>query len=255
MRKYICSLIVFISIFTIMHSIYGFDEDRPNNPKFKNWCIETFEYGESVYEAYKKITFGIDFTLELDKNDIWQTPFETLGSKKGDCEDVAFLFLDYLSMSQDNAEIVWGFIVKNGDDTARRHVWCELTGRDGEKYAVEGFTRSWRGIIPMKKGVWRYSVLRMSSNEFNRLSYLFFASVVNEWNIKVCTDYSGVITDEIQVIDGGYMTYGHGKPTNEIIFWKSQPQSPKFLMLDLEFEINYLFEKLHVLFTECHKGE
>ena len=251
MRKnYICLTILFFVMMTIHNSYVKAEE----NKQFKEWCIETFEYGEYIYEAYKNITFGIDYTYEGNK-DVWQTPTETYKSKKGDCEDTAILFMDYLSLNQNNTEIVWGYIVKNGDTVARRHVWCEIIGRDGEKYFVEGCTRGWRGIIPSKESVYRYPILKISSHEFNRLSNSFVSPIVEEWKIKVVTYYGGTPLHEIQIIDGGYITYGHkGIQTNEIIFRRSQNTPPKFLMIDVKKEVSYLFVKLHELFTKCRNG-
>lgn len=64
----------------------------PDNPRYKEWCINTFDNGEQIYEAYKEIAFDIDYRPEPQKTDYWQTPIETMQSKKGDCEDSAFLF-------------------------------------------------------------------------------------------------------------------------------------------------------------------
>ena len=63
-----------------------------DNFMYKEWCEQTFDNGKYIYEAYKDIAFNIEYTPEQAKTDIWQTPFETRRSKKGDCEDAVFLF-------------------------------------------------------------------------------------------------------------------------------------------------------------------
>ena len=87
-----------ISFFVII-IIFNSNIKAEENKGFKIWCIETFEYGEYVYEAYKNITFGIDYVSESNNEDIWQTPEETLSIKQGDCEDYSTsllsLFLAY----------------------------------------------------------------------------------------------------------------------------------------------------------------
>lgn len=244
MRKNIC-LWVIVLVLVVIRPTYGNAHD---NPKFKKWCVEMFEYGEYVYEAYKHITFDIDFTNEQEDKDEWQTPLETAKSGKGDCEDITFLFFDYLNNSQNDTQIVWGFVVKNGDNVARRHVWCELTARNGERYVVEGFTRSWRGIIPMEENILRFPILKISSHEFSRLLYS-----LDIWDLHI--DYNFPKENEIQIINGGYIVYGHNGPLNDVIFRKFQEKTPKFLMINIETEVDYIFKKLYLLFAKYKKGE
>jgi hypothetical protein len=71
-----------------------------DNFMYRDWCEETFVNGKYIYEAYKDIAFNIKYTQEQPETDIWQTPFETNKSKKGDCEDAVFLFASHLSSMQ-----------------------------------------------------------------------------------------------------------------------------------------------------------
>ena len=118
-----------------------------DNFLYKEWCEETFNNGNCVYEAYKNIAFNIEYTEEPYKTDIWQTPLETAKLGKGDCEDVVFHFFSQLPLNMGNAEIVWGRIFDSRRDYS--HVWYQLTSKTGQLYVVEGFSKDWNGIIPM----------------------------------------------------------------------------------------------------------
>ncbi len=120
-----------------------------DNFLYREWCKETFDNGEYVYEAYKNIAFNIEYTPEPEKTDIWQTPLETTRLKKGDCEDAVFHFFSQLPSNQKNAEIIWGWVINNQDGIGRAHVWYQLTDKGGQQYVVEGFSKEWNGIIPM----------------------------------------------------------------------------------------------------------
>ena len=71
-----------------------------DNAMYKEWCEDTFDGGKYIYDAYKEIAFNIEYTPEQAKTDIWQTPFETSRSQKGDCEDAVFLFSSHLPSEQ-----------------------------------------------------------------------------------------------------------------------------------------------------------
>jgi len=120
----------------------------PDNPRYKEWCINTFNNGEQIYEAYKEIAFDIDYRAEPPKTDYWQTPTETRQSKKGDCEDSVFLFFSKLSELDIDGDVVWGWVVDKGNSIAFAHVWYQLFDRRGRAYIVEGFSKEWNGIIP-----------------------------------------------------------------------------------------------------------
>lgn len=120
----------------------------PDNPSYRDWCVNTFKNGEQIYEAYKEIAFGIDYQAEPSKTDFWQTPLETLQSKVGDCEDSIFLFFSQLSQLDIDGDIVWGWVVDKERSVAFAHVWYQLFDKHGMPYVVEGFSKEWNGIIP-----------------------------------------------------------------------------------------------------------
>lgn len=158
----------------LMRSAEG-GSGRHDNYLFREWCEETFENGNHIYNAYKEIAFNIKYTSEAAGSDFWQTPIETLQSKKGDCEDVIFLFFSRLSPSQENAEIVWGWVINKRTGVATAHVWYQLADREGQQYIVDGFSNDWDGIIPMKiveSIETRKPILTMSHLEASRLAGL-----------------------------------------------------------------------------------
>lgn len=120
----------------------------PDNPLYKEWCINTFDNGEQIYEAYKEIAFDIDYRAEPPKTDYWQTPIETRQSKKGDCEDSVFLFFSKLSQLEIDGDIVWGWVIDRSNSVGFAHVWYQLYDKRGRAYIVEGFSKEWNGIIP-----------------------------------------------------------------------------------------------------------
>ncbi|MCF6154554.1 MAG: hypothetical protein E3K36_04730 [Candidatus Brocadia sp.] len=144
----------------------------PDNPLYKEWCINTFNNGEQIYEAYKEIAFGIDYRAEPPKTDDWQTPIETRQRKKGDCEDSVFLFFSQLSGLDIDGDIVWGWVVDKDTSIAFAHVWYQLFDKRGRAYVVEGFSKEWNGIIPegMVAGTEeRMPTLMLRHNRVNRL--------------------------------------------------------------------------------------
>ena len=121
-----------------------------DNYLYEQWCEETFDNGMYIYAAYKSIAFKIKYKPEAKKTDFWQTPIETDRLKNGDCEDAVFLLFSQLPSDQENAEIVWGWVVNKQSKATRPHVWYQLTDKKGQKYIVEGFSKEWNGIIPME---------------------------------------------------------------------------------------------------------
>lgn len=120
----------------------------PDNPRYREWCINTFNNGEQIYEAYREIAFDIDYRAEPPATDYWQTPGETRQSKKGDCEDSVFLFFSQLSGLDIDGDVVWGWVEDRGASVVFAHVWYQLFDKRGRAYIVEGFSKEWNGIIP-----------------------------------------------------------------------------------------------------------
>ncbi len=121
-----------------------------DNTLYKEWCEETFDGGLYIYDAYRDIAFNIEYTPEQAKTDIWKTPFETNRSQKGDCEDAVFLFSSHLPSKQENAMIIWGWVIDKSTRVAKAHVWHQLIDKTGQQYIVEGFSNDWSGIIPIE---------------------------------------------------------------------------------------------------------
>jgi hypothetical protein len=146
-----------------------------DNFLYKKWCEETFDNGNYIYEAYKKIAFDIKYAPEPNKADFWQTPIETVRLKRGDCEDAAFLLFSKIPSGQKNAEIVWGWAIDKQNAVKRLHVWYQLEDKKGQKYIIEGFSKDWNGIIPMeivKKNQSRIPILIIAHSEASRLDGL-----------------------------------------------------------------------------------
>ena len=164
-----------------------------DNFMYKDWCEETFDNGKYIYEAYKDIAFNIKYTPEQARTDIWQTPYETNKSRKGDCEDAVFLFTSHLPSMQKNAKIIWGWIIDKGSRVARAHVWSQLTDKAGQQYIVEGFSNDWDGIIPLEiveRTELRKPIFTITHSEVCRLSNL--VSRPDSWQtyqsiIDLCT--------------------------------------------------------------------
>ncbi len=122
--------------------------NAPDNLAFKEWCVDTFQNGSKIYEAYRVVNFDIEFRADVKGGnfDFWQKPRETLRLKTGDCEDFLFLFSDMLPWSQDNFELVWGFVYSKTSKSKVKHAWGELTGKHGQVYYVEGGQGNWNAI-------------------------------------------------------------------------------------------------------------
>lgn len=122
-----------------------------DNRLYKEWCVNTFEKGEQIYDAYKEIAFDIDYCSEPPKTDYWQTPLETKQNKQGDCEDSVFLFFSKLAELDIDGDITWGWVVDKNSSITFAHVWYQLFDKYGRQYIVEGFSKEWNGIIPLEK--------------------------------------------------------------------------------------------------------
>lgn len=145
----------------------------PDNPRYKEWCINTFKNGEQIYEAYREIAFDIDYRAEPPRTDYWQTPIETRQSKKGDCEDSVFLFFSQLSGLDIDGDIVWGWVVDKDTSITFAHVWYQLFDKRGRAYIVEGFSKEWNGIIPeelVSGAEERLPTLMLRHNRVNRVA-------------------------------------------------------------------------------------
>ena len=155
-----------------------------DNFMYKEWCEETFDNGKYIYEAYKDISFNVKYTPEQAETDIWQTPFETRRLKKGDCEDSVFLFSSHLPSEQENAMIIWGWVIDKESRVARAHVWYQLIDKVGRQYIAEGFSNDWNGIVPMEiveETELRKPIFTITHSEVCRLANL--ASKPDSWQV------------------------------------------------------------------------
>ncbi|MHC4269179.1 MAG: hypothetical protein ACYSTS_12025 [Planctomycetota bacterium] len=241
-------------------------EALQDNSLYKEWCEETFNNGIQIYEGYKDIAFNIKYESEAAKSDFWQTPSETTNLQKGDCEDAVFLFFSHLPPNQENAEIVWGWVIDNQTGIARAHVWYQLTDKDGRQYVVEGFSNDWNGIIPMEiieRTETRKSILTITNLEASRL-----ASLINRpdslktfqmlADLHGSTDFVNNETNNNSSKDT-YARYrldskhtGNSGMSREFkMSWKL-PVKQRFNMA-MSKEISKIFKKLHELFTRYDK--
>lgn len=244
-----------------------------DNFMYKEWCEQTFDNGNYIYEAYKDIAFNIEYTPEQAKTDIWQTPFETRRSKKGDCEDAVFLFFSHLPSEQRNAMIIWGWVIDKESRIDRAHVWYQLIDKAGQQYIAEGFSKEWNGIVPMEiveETELRKPIFTITHSEVCRLASL--TSKPDSWQvyqslIDFCNSadfiefYSNINTsqniDTRHNIDYefiGYLLNAQGKsyedtmPGSYPTGYKTSPFVSK--------EISNIFKKLHEFFTRCEsQGE
>ncbi len=156
-----------------------------DNHLYKQWCEENFDDGDCIYQAYKDIAFTIKYAPEVPDTDFWQTTFETVSTKKGDCEDVVLHFFSQLPPDHGDAEIVWGWVIDRKSGDGRAHVWYQLSDKRGKKYVVEGFSREWNGIIPIEivqDTEYRKPIFIISHRMAVTLSHLF--PKVGDW--KMC---------------------------------------------------------------------
>lgn len=265
MRKYICSLIIFVFIFTVTQCTYSNDRQIPDNLEYKEWCKETFENGKYIYKGYKDISFNIKYTPEEEKIDVWQTPFETKKSKKGDCEDAVFVFFSHLPQDCRNAEIVWGWVIDKQIGVAKAHVWYQLTDKEKNTYVVEGSSNDWNGIIPMKiieqtesrKPIFvmphtQASILlsRVWSSDswgvFQELADLHKPSDFVDYSRNDRSDYKNLYTGaRIRIPD----ELRGMSPRLKLEWLYSAREKAKRMEIFKSKEIQKIFKKLHELFT------
>jgi len=160
--------------------------ELPKNRQYKEWCKEMFEGGEQIYEAYREIAFAIDYHAEPPKTDHWQTPVETRKSKQGDCEDSVFLFFSKLSQLNIDGEIVWGWVINKENEQSFAHVWYQLFDKYGSLYIVEGFSREWNGIIPVKL---------LDNNEERIPNFILRHNVINKLANGSAAEFLGPIKE------------------------------------------------------------
>ncbi len=166
----IFALVVFFSVTEVFSA--------PENLAYKDWCVETFDNGEKIYEAYRVINFDIEYRLDRHSGyyEFWQKPKETLRFKTGDCEDLMFLFSDLLPWRQDNFEIVWGFVYSKVSRSKTKHVWGELIGKDKQIYYVEGGQADWNAIEKkeiVEKREQRDPIVKLPQRTYTLLQGLF----------------------------------------------------------------------------------
>ncbi len=246
-----------------------------DNTKYKEWCEETFVDGEYIYDAYKDIAFNIKYTPEQAKTDIWQTPFETNRLQKGDCEDAVFLFSSHLSSEQENAMIIWGWVIDKRSRVGRAHVWHQLIDKAGQQYIVEGFSRDWNGIIPIavsEKTELRKPIFTMTHTEVCKLASL--TSKPDSWQtyqslIDFCmsANFIEFYTKNLnasQGIDYLQNTYygfiGHLLNTQNRSFKDKDMISERYqtgynVYPTLGKEVTNIFKKLYELFVRCNRQE
>ena len=240
-----------------------------DNTLYKEWCERTFKYGNFIYEAYKDVAFNIKYTPESAKNDFWQTPFETTKSKNGDCEDAVFLFFSHLLPNQENAELVWGWVIDRKIGAARAHVWYQLTDKEGQLYVVEGFSNDWNGIIPMeiiKQTESRKPILSLSHSEASRLVSMI--SKPDSWetyqllaDLHGSTDFIIPEPDDRKIPERRYTRRHlnsefteHQSMSRTYTYNTSWEYSVKDRMAAvMSKEISKIFKKLHVLFARYER--
>jgi len=244
-----------------------------DNITYKEWCEETFDDGKNIYDAYKDIAFNIEYTPEDAKTDIWQTPFETNRSKKGDCEDAVFLFSSHLSPEQRNAMIIWGWVIDKRSRIAKAHVWHQLIDKVGQQYIVEGFSRNWSGIMPIgvaEKDELRTPIFTMTHADVCKLASL--TSKPDSWQtyqslIDFCMSANFIefytknlnASQEIDYLVNTYYGFiGHLLNTQNRSFKDRDMISGKYqtgynAFPTLEKEITSIFKKLYELFARCNK--
>jgi hypothetical protein len=242
-----------------------------DNFMYKDWCEETFDNGKYIYEAYKDIAFNIKYTPEQAKTDIWQTPYETHKSKKGDCEDAVFLFTTHLPLIQKNARLIWGWVIDKGSRVARAHVWSQLADKAGQQYIVEGFSKDWDGIIPLEiveRTELRKPIFTITHSEFCRLSSL--VSRPDSWQvyqsiIDLCTSANFIefYSRDLNILQGmdshfnpdygfiGYLLDTQAKSYKNTISHR-HPIGPN-MFPTMDKEISNILKKLHEFFVRCER--
>jgi ribosome-associated toxin RatA of RatAB toxin-antitoxin module len=242
-------------------------EERHDSYLYKEWCKETFTNGKDIYEGYKDIAFNIKYAPETARTDNWQTPQETTRLEQGDCEDAVFLFFSHLPPTQENAEIVWGWVIDKQDGVARAHVWYQLKDRKGKEYIVEGFSNDWTGIIPMEivsKTETRKPILKITHLEASRL--LTLISRPDSWDtyqlladLHRSTDFVSIENNNKVVSQDAVTLYhldakrvGIRNMSREYMRSWNQPVDHRINTI-VSNEISKIFRKLHELFTKYEK--
>ncbi len=238
-----------------------------DNFLYKEWCEITFKHGNYIYEAYKDIAFNIKYTPESTKTDFWQTPFETTKSKNGDCEDAVFLFFSHLLSNQENAEIVWGWVIDRRIGVAKAHVWYQLIDKEGQLYVVEGFSSDWNGIIPMeiiKQTEYREPIFTLSHLEASRLASMI--SKHDSWetyqllaDLHGSTDFITPESNDNNIPERRYTRHhlnsesiGHQRMSRTYnTSWKDSVKDRMAAVISKE--ISKIFGKLHELFTRYER--
>ena len=242
-----------------------------DNFMYKDWCEETFDNGEYIYEAYKDIAFNMEYIPEQPKTDNWQTPYETRNSKEGDCEDAVFLFESHFASMQKNTKIIWGWVIDKDSRVARAHVWTQLTDRAGEQYIVEGFSKDWDGIVPLKiveKTELRKPIFSITHTGFCRLFRL--VSKPDGWQIyqsliDLCTSANFIefYSRNLNILQGmdsyfdpnygfiGYLLGTQEEPCEDSISHRHPIKPNMFPAADRE--ISSILKKLYELFTRYEK--
>ena len=87
---------------------------QPDNPDV---LAVYHQYGPDPWPLYDFVCRNIDY--RRDWGEFWQTPSETLASKRGDCEDTSLLLCSLLQ----NAHVALGSYRGYG------HAWCEHRGQ------------------------------------------------------------------------------------------------------------------------------
>ncbi len=244
-----------------------------DNTLYKEWCEETFDNGKYIYDAYKDIAFNIEYIPEHAKTDVWKTPFETNRSQKGDCEDVVFLFSSHLPSKQENALIIWGWVIDKSSRVAKAHVWHQLIDKVGRQYIVEGFSKDWNGIIPIEvtgETELRKPIFTMTHAEVCKLASL--TSKPDSWQtyqsiIDFClsANFIEFYTKNLSASQGiDYMqkTYygfiGHLLNAQNRLFEDKVTISDKFqtgynIYPTMGKEVTNIFNKLFELFIKCNR--
>ncbi|MBA7664150.1 hypothetical protein ES703_72205 [subsurface metagenome] len=90
---------------------------QPGNPD----VLAIFsQYGPDYWSLYDFICRNVDYRRDI--GEFWQTPSETLASKRGDCEDTALVLCSLLRNTID-AHVALGSFQDYG------HAWCQLNGQ------------------------------------------------------------------------------------------------------------------------------
>lgn len=241
-------------------------EDRHDNFLYKEWCKKTFINGNHIYDGYKDIAFNFKYSPETAKTDNWQTPYESIKLEQGDCEDAVFLFFSHLPPTQENAEIVWGWVIDR-HGVARAHVWYQLKDREGNEYIVEGFSNDWNGIIPMeivRKTETRKPILKITHLEASRL--LTLISRPDSWDtfqimadLHRSTDFVKIENNNRIISQDSFTRYhlntkrfGSKNLSREFMSSWNQPVGHRINTI-VSNEISKIFRKLHELFIRYVK--